>query len=194
VSNDALVGYAALALNYTHLMLPMLMATVLTTGCGLVDQSGKEDLQGNRERDFTCIAPDEAERMADQVLQLVNLERAAAGLAPVIANPVLERVAGDYACRMVELGFFGHEDLYTGYGPGARALAHKYPFYAIGENLAAGQETPAQAMRVWMASESHRAIILDPKWKEVGVAVRGGGEYGAYWVQEFGVPMPQTAA
>ncbi|UCF32423.1 MAG: CAP domain-containing protein [Phycisphaerales bacterium] len=180
-----------MAFKHINLILSMLMAAVLTTGCGLGDQSNKEDLEDYRERDFFCIAPDEAERMADQVLQLVNLERAAAGLAPVIANPVLERVAGEYACRMVELGFFGHEDVYTGYGPGARALAYKYPFYAIGENLAAGQETPAQAMRVWMASESHRAVILDPKWKEVGIAVRSGGEYGAYWVQEFGAPMPR---
>ncbi len=126
--------------------------------------------------------------MADQVLQLVNLERAEAELPPVVLNPTLARVADDYACRMVVEEFFGHTDPLTGRGPGDRAVAGKYHFYAIGENLAAGQETAAEVMRVWMDSPAHRAIILDARWMEVGIAVRTGGEYAIYWVQEFGTP------
>ena len=43
-------------------------------------------------------------------------------------------------------------------------------------------------MKAWMESPSHRDIILDPSWREVGIAVRTGGEYAVYWVQEFGDP------
>ncbi len=61
--------------------------------------------------------------MADEVLQLVNLERAAIGVPPVEANATLEKIAGRYACRMVSDAFFGHEDPRTGHGPGERAVA-----------------------------------------------------------------------
>jgi len=126
--------------------------------------------------------------LSDQVLHLVNLERAAEGVAPLVANPALERIAEDYACRMIDASFFDHVDPGTGYGPGERAVAGRYAYYAIGENLAAGLESPAEVMAVWMESASHRANILDPSWKEIGVAVRSGGEYDIYWVQEFGQP------
>ena len=126
--------------------------------------------------------------MADQVLQLVNLERGASDLPPVVLDPALEKIAGEYACRMIDDEFFGHRDPVDDHGPGERAIAGRYPFYAVGENLAAGQETAAEVMKVWMESPSHRANILDERWTEVGVAVRVGGKHGIYWVQEFGDP------
>ena len=52
----------------------------------------------------------------------------------------------------------------------------KYSFFAVGENLAAGQETTADVIRVWMESPSHKAIILDERWSELGMAVRLGGD------------------
>jgi len=143
-----------------------------------------------------CVAPEDADRLADQVLQLVNLERASADLPPVVVNPKLEGAASAYACRMVEERFFGHEDPVNGRGPGDRAISGRYAFHVIGENLAAGQQTPAEVMKVWMESPDHRAVILDERWKDVGVAVRLGGDYGVYWVQEFGDPAtyPLTSA
>jgi uncharacterized protein YkwD len=135
-----------------------------------------------------CSAPETADRLADQVLQLVNLERGEADLPPVVLNPSLSKIADDYACRMIENDFFGHRDPAGGHGPGERAIAGRYAFYAIGENLAAGQETPTEVMKVWMQSPSHRAIILDERWTEIGISVRHGGKHGIYWVQEFGDP------
>jgi uncharacterized protein YkwD len=138
--------------------------------------------------DGKCFVPEDPEVLADQVLQLVNLERAAADLAPVSRSHKLERVATDYACRMVEDGFFDHTDPMTGEGPGDRAFAAEYEYRAVGENLAAGQHTAAEVMKVWMGSPAHRENILDPRWSEVGIGVRTGGEYSIYWVQEFGDP------
>ena len=46
-----------------------------------------------------------------------------------------------------------------------------------------GQELAAMPFE-W----KERDIILDERWKELGVAVRLGGEYAIYWVQEFGDP------
>lgn len=139
-----------------------------------------------------CLSAEDAERLADQALQLVNLERAAAEeeLAPVVVDPTLSKIASDYACRMVELSFFAHVDPVTGHGPGERAVAGRYSYYSVGENLASGATTAAEAVRLWMDSPPHRAIILDPKWTEVGIAVRTGSDGSIYWVQEFGDPAP----
>jgi len=108
----------------------------------------------------------------------------------VVVNPALGKMAGDYACRMIEHGFFGHTDLANGHGPGERAVAAKYSYYSVGENLAVGPMTAAQVMQVWMESPPHRAIILDRRWSEVGIAVRAGADGSVYWVQEFGDPAP----
>jgi len=171
-------------------LLAVLSGCYATGPVGASQDASAEDAATAR-----CTAPDEAERLADQVLQLINLERASVDLPPVVINPKLAKIAGDYACRMVDERFFGHEDPINGRGPGNRAISGKYAFHAIGENLAAGQQTPVEAMKVWMESPAHRAVILDERWKEVGVAVREGGEYGVYWVQEFGDPAnyPLTA-
>lgn len=178
-----------------HVRIPflsLLAALPFCAGCFTTVQS--EASAGNADgfADVArCIVPEESDRMVDQVLQLVNLERADAGLAPVVANPTLQKIADDFACRMIVEDFFGHTDPENGHGPGDRAVVGKYAFYAIGENLAAGQETPAEAMRVWMESPAHRDIILDEKWTEVGLSVRFGGEFSIYWVQEFGAPAEE---
>lgn len=162
-----------------------------STGCFTTPQSEAGVVDADGGDSARCMVPDDAERMADQVLQLVNLERADAGLPPVIANPDLQKMADDYACQMIDEGFFGHVDPDTGEGLSDRAAEGKYAYYAVGENLAAGQETAAEAMRVWMESPAHREIILDEKWSEVGVSVRMGGEFFIYWVQEFGAPAEE---
>lgn len=161
--------------------------TGLLSGCFATDsisaEGGPQATVAGR-----CVSSEDAARLADQTLQLVNLERVDYGLSPVVVVPTLTKIAEDFACRMIEEGFFGHEDPQTGRGPGERAVAGKYVFYNVGENLAAGQESAADVMDAWMESPSHREIILDPKWTEIGIAVRTGGAYSIYWVQEFGDP------
>lgn len=169
-----------------------LLALPLCAGCFTVPAQVAGEAEGNADS-ARCIAPDDADRMVDQVLQLVNLERADAGLAPVVVNPTLQKIADDFACKMIVDDFFGHTDPEGGHGPADRAVEGKYAFYAIGENLAAGQETPAEVMRTWMESPAHREIILDEKWTEVGLSVRLGGEFSIYWVQEFGAPAQETS-
>ncbi len=135
-----------------------------------------------------CVEPEDEAILADQVLQLINLERTEAGLSPVVLEPKLSKVANAYACKMIENDFFEHLDPLTGRGPADRAIAQKYTFFAIGENLASGATTAAEVMELWMASPAHQAIILDQRWKEVGIGVRVGGKHGIYWIQEFGDP------
>lgn len=159
-----------------------------SSGCFMAPPQASGDADSTTADSARCVEPDDAETLADQVLQLVNLERGEAGLPPVGLSPTLGKMAADFACRMIEDAFFDHHDPSDGSGPGERAIAQKYAFFAIGENLAAGQESAADVMRLWMESPAHQSVILDERWTEVGIAVRTGGEFGIYWVQEFGDP------
>lgn len=139
--------------------------------------------------DGDCVAPDEADSWKLEVLRLVNLERTKAGLSTLVWNGTLEGEAADYACDLVSYNFFAHVNPVTGSTLRDRAATVGYEFRIIGENLAAGQQTPAEAVRAWMDSPSHRDNIMHPDFTELGVAVRLGGDYGIVWVQEFGRPI-----
>jgi hypothetical protein len=72
-----------------------------------------------------------------------------------------------------------------------RALAAGYAPYGwgkayVGENIAAGLHTPADAVRGWLNSPAHRANLLRPEYREIGVGLTRGGAYGTYWTQNFG--------
>lgn len=178
-------GIRGIALRYQPNSIGLFAVGILglLPGCFAPTSSAQDETAKSE-----CVEPEDPQRLADQVLQLVNLERAENDLPPVAFSDSLAKIADDYACRMIADDFFSHTDPQTGYGPGDRAVAGKYSFHAIGENLAAGQMSAADVMKVWMESPSHREIILDPRWQELGVAVRMGGEFDIYWVQEFGDP------
>ena len=138
--------------------------------------------------DSTCAPPLVAEEWVARVIELVNDERALQGLSPLSATAILTNIAEDYACEMIEGSFFDHISPVTGSTVGSRALQYGYMFRKVGENLAGGQESPEQVLSEWMDSPGHRANILDADYTEMGAAVRLGGEFGIYWVQEFGLP------
>ena len=174
----------------TWVFLPILFAhgCSVTSSPSEVADAGQGRVIGAQEA-LPCVTPADEERLAGALFELINAERTKAGLEPLRRATALDRLATDYACRMIREEFFAHQDPATGDGPGQRALNDGYRFYAVGENLAAGYESSAEAMTGWMASEEHRAIILAPQWTEVGLGVRVGGTYKIYWVQEFGDPV-----
>jgi uncharacterized protein YkwD len=166
----------------------LFVAGLWAVGCAPIG-GGNQIVAGSAASSNVCTAPASAEELADQVIALVNQTRADFGLPPVREDFTLTGIAETYACRMIEGGFFDHVDPETGDGPGQRALEAGYIFLAVGENLAAGQQTPEAVMDDWMNStQGHRENILSPQWTEVGVGIRTGGEYGTYWVLEFGNP------
>lgn len=136
----------------------------------------------------SCEEPLDVEAWRAEILRLVNVERQRVGLLPVRHDAVLETQATQYACEMIHYDFFAHDNPVTGSSLRDRAEEFGYEFRIIGENLAAGQATPQQAMADWMNSTGHRENILNEEFTELGVGVRTGGEYGIYWVQEFGRP------
>ncbi|MFD0697745.1 CAP domain-containing protein [Paenibacillus sp. GCM10027628] len=116
---------------------------------------------------------------ADQVVSLVNQERAKAGLNPLTMDKSLSVMALDKAKDMYNNHYFDHTsptygspfDMMTSYG-----IQYGY----AGENIAMGQKTPQEVMQAWMNSTGHRENILSPNYTKIGVSF-----YNNEWVQEF---------
>lgn len=136
----------------------------------------------------TCGDPAQADSWRSEILFLLNRERSQRGLTTLVRNPVLEDQATQYACEMIEYDFFAHENPASGSTLPDRAGEFGYDYLVIGENLAAGQGSPQQVMQDWMNSPGHAANLFDVRFTEIGIGVRSGGDFGLYWVQEFGLP------
>jgi len=119
-----------------------------------------------------------------RVLDLVNAERAKYGLAPVRYNDALDSAAEKHATHMAGVGRMAHDGIGDG-DPGSRVRAEGFGD-AWGENVAAGQTSPEQVVAEWMASPGHRRNILDPNYRQLGVAYTAAANGRTYWAQEFG--------
>ncbi|MFF4341903.1 sigma-70 family RNA polymerase sigma factor [Kitasatospora sp. NPDC001540] len=124
--------------------------------------------------------------LAQQVLELVNSERAKAGCGPLTANAKLATAALRHSEDMAARNFFDHTNP-DGAGPQQRIDAVGYAWSGWGENIARGQKDAAAVMDSWMNSPGHRANILNCKFTELGVGVHLGGG-GPWWTQDFGTP------
>jgi uncharacterized protein YkwD len=182
-------GHGHIGAYASLLGLAAMMAGCTSTYVPGLPGGGEGGAAGNAQLRAVCAVPENEEEFVGQVLDLVNSARADEGLPPLVLDEVLSVVAGEYACEMIEGGFFAHESPLTKTEPGDRLMASGYVFWAMGENLAVGQSSADQVFDEWMASEQHRANILSDEWDEVGIAVRNGGSYGWYWVEEFADPL-----
>ncbi|WP_304507680.1 CAP domain-containing protein [Anaerotignum sp.] len=114
---------------------------------------------------------------AQQVVDLVNAERAKAGLSPLQLDLSVTKAA---QVRAKEIqSSFSHTR------PDGRscftALDEAGVSYrGAGENIALGQRTPEQVMNDWMNSDGHRRNIMNPNFKYIGVGVDGNA-----WTQLF---------
>lgn len=90
---------------------------------------------------------------------------------------------------MASADFFSHQGS-DGSQVGQRARREGYQWLGVGENLAAGQGTPEQAISGWLASPGHCANLMDPRFTELGAAyaTNPNSEAVIYWTQVFGLP------
>jgi uncharacterized protein YkwD len=117
----------------------------------------------------------------DQILALVNAERAAAGCGAVSADPGLAAVARAHSEDMRDRDFFDHVNP-EGLSPFDRA--ERAGMSARAENIAYGQPGPADVMAAWMDSSGHRANILNCDLTRLGVGIADGNG-GPWWTELF---------
>ena len=117
---------------------------------------------------------------AQEILNDTNAARAQHGLPPVAYSPELTTIAQDWANRVRNDGYISHRPQFWTH----------YPAYIKpgGENVlqAWTDYTSPQLVKLWMDSPGHRANILDPKAKSVGIGVAVAADGKLYSVQNFG--------
>jgi uncharacterized YkwD family protein len=120
----------------------------------------------------------------EQVVKLVNEKRAAAGLKALKSTSSLNNAAEKKSKDMRDKGYFSHTSPTYGNLP---SMLKKFDisYKAAGENIAAGQTTPASVVSSWMKSPGHKANILSKKYTHIGVGYVSGGNYRHYWTQIF---------
>ncbi len=104
---------------------------------------------------------------------------------PLVWNGDLEQAAEGHAKDMARKKYFSHQSR-DGRDIQDRIMAAGYTYtgfrsFAIGENIAYGQESIEEVQNGWFKSEGHCRNLMNPDFKEVGVS-----QYGKYWVQDFG--------
>lgn len=117
------------------------------------------------------------------MVDMINQERLAAGLNPVIADLRLTAVGRTKANDMKENNYFSHTSPTYG-SPWAMMQMAGLTVRWSGENIS-GNKSVTAAMAALMQSPGHRAHILDPRFTHVGVGITYGTAYGNLYVQEF---------
>lgn len=114
------------------------------------------------------------------VLCLLNAERRDRGLVALDPQEQLMQAAIGHSEDMRRLSYFEHTDpdgttflqriTATGYLQGTKT-------WQVGENMAWGSlllGTPRALMRSWMQSSPHRANVLEPRYRDVGIGAVSG--------------------
>jgi len=136
--------------------------------------------------------PSSGNSFINRVLELTNAQRLQAGAVPLTLNSKLNNSAQAHSEDMALHDFFGHKGSNNS-SMGDRAKASGYKFSRLGENIAAGYATPEDVVQGWMNSPGHRANILNPSYREMGIGYyylandTGNVNQNYYWTQDFGV-------
>ena len=113
---------------------------------------------------------------ADTAAALISQYRVAQGLSPVSVDPRLTEAATVQARSVAEAGTLSHGRFTT------RMSAFGINGH-VAENLSAGSRTLDRVIARWAASPGHKANLLLPQARRIGLARADspGLGYGRYW-------------
>ena len=141
----------------------------------------------------TCNIPG----FRDAILKQINLARASGyvcgtqilpAAAPLAWNDILFSAAARHSSDMATRNYFSHTTP-EGIEFSQRLAIEGYSARAGGENIAAGMASIDGVMLTWLASEGHCRNIMEPLFKDVGVACvsQSGTAYSTYWTMDLGL-------
>lgn len=125
----------------------------------------------------TVTGPATVASYADQVLALTNGERTSRGLRALSFSPCADGYANTWAGKLAAAGTLSHQQL----SPILTACKAR----GVGENVAYGNVTADQLVKMWMDSAGHRANILNPAFTHLGVGDVLTSTGRVYGVQVF---------
>lgn len=148
---------------------------------GPADAGSSDTIQPADNSDSSGSATIDNLSFEEQVVALVNEQRAAYGLAPLVLSEELSNVARAKSQDMHDNHYFSHTSPTYG-SPFQMMTSFGISYRSAGENIAMGYSTPEVVMNKWMNSEGHRANILNASYTQIGVGYVADGNY---WTQEF---------
>jgi uncharacterized protein YkwD len=113
------------------------------------------------------------------VVSEVNAARRRAKLGPLATDARLARVARGRSAAMAARGKLSHR----GWERALREGGVKGDYLA--ENVAYNYPTASAVVRSWLTSRGHRANILSPKFRRIGVGCVIDADGRRWWTQEF---------
>jgi len=111
------------------------------------------------------------------LIKLINNERESLGLASLKDEPRLDKAAYLKASDMIEKGYFSHispDSILPWYW----IKISGYDYKSAGENLAIGFLDSEEVFKAWINSPLHRENILNPNYRDTGIAVLKGNFQG----------------
>ncbi len=136
-----------------------------------------------------CAADGTLDSEEQAFLQLINDYRQQNSLAPLSPSDTLDRAAQWKSQNMAANSYFAHDDtpINRTWIQRIRDCDYGYNTY-IGENIAAGISSAADAFSLWKNSPGHNANMLGVNYTAIGIgrAYVAGSPYGWYWTTDFG--------
>ena len=119
----------------------------------------------------------------DQIIDFTNQQRKTHGLVSLNANSELMKLAEEQAKLMTSANQLSHS--VGGQSLSVRLRRSQCNYMAAGENIAEGQSDAKEVVGDWMQSPGHRQNIVNPQYKEIGVACMQSASGRKYYVQVF---------
>lgn len=116
-----------------------------------------------------------------RILEYTNSERQSHGLAPLVLDGSLTEAARAHSEEMARLEYFSHESPTPGHEKlRQRTSAAGCRAREVGENIAyydgySPDQVAQQVVTDWMNSPGHRANILRPSFRAIGIGVASNG-------------------
>lgn len=160
------------------------LRTTVAAVNGLAAEGARQARLGRDINGQPLVGGREDHPFEQRVLELVNVERARHGLAPLRYQRQLDQASEGHNRQQVATRTMAHDGIGDG-DPGSRIRATGFN-RSWGENVATGQTSPEQVVAEWMASPGHRRNILDPSFSYLGVSYATAADGRSYWAQSFG--------
>lgn len=132
--------------------------------------------------------------LASELEVYTNEERVQNNVTQLTDNTLLDQAAEAKAKDMAAKGYFAHLSP-DGRQPWDFIAATGYDYQYAGENLAVRFVDSKDVVNAWMASPTHRANIVKPVYRDIGIGIAEGmykGTPATYVVQYFGTPAGQV--
>jgi uncharacterized protein YkwD len=165
----------------------LLMIALIATGCNATSQNGSQSGGSSGGNPAPGIVTLDSEESA--FVSFINAYRVQSGAPALTVSVTLTQASQWQSVDMATHNYLDHTDS-SGRDFSTRLGFFGYPSdaSAMGENVAAGNETAQDTFTQWQNSPPHNANMLDASYLALGVgrAYASSSTYGWYWTTDFG--------